>query len=199
MTKKGTTPPGPTQTSQSIEKLWTELYSVTVRNRQSTHRVKVPLLRRMTRTLVRELLHKKRFELGVYLVGEPEITQLNEVYVGHKGSTDVITLDYCEAYIAGEIFVCVDEACIQAKRFRTTWQSEVVRYVVHGVLHLSGYDDRRARDRRRMKEAEERLVGELGKRFSFQSLSAKTRNRKTEIRKKAEGRRPKTESRSRRA
>jgi rRNA maturation RNase YbeY len=186
VTKKGTTPTGRIQKSQPIEKLWTEFDSVTVRNRQSTRRVKVPLLRRITRTLVRELLHKKRFELGVFLVNEPEITQLNEEYVRHKGSTDVITLDYCEADMAGEIFVCVDEACIQAKRFRTTWQSEVVRYVVHGVLHLSGYDDHRSKERRRMKEAEDRLLAELSKRFRFGEIGSG---------RKSEGRRPKSEIR----
>jgi probable rRNA maturation factor len=171
-----------------MEELLTELKSVTVRNRQSTRRIQVPLLRRISRTLVSELLHKNRFELGVYLVDEAEITELNETFMRHKGITDVIALDYCEVglkVIAGEIFVCVDEACFQARRFRTTWQSEVVRYVVHGVLHLSGYDDRRAKDRRRMKEAEERLVGKLAKRFSFAELAAGQ---------KSKGRRPKSEN-----
>jgi probable rRNA maturation factor len=163
----------------------------------------VPLLRRITRTLVRELLHKNRFELGVYLVDEPEITQLNEAYVRHKGPTDVITFDYCDAHglgaLAGEIFLCIDEACIQARRFRTTWQSEVVRYVVHGVLHLSGYDDRRESDRRRMKWAEDGLVTQLERRFSFKELQMKTRRSKAEARKKAETQRPKRKSRTRHA
>ena len=43
----------------------------------------------------------------------------------------------------GKSFVCLDEAVRQARRFHTTWQSELVRYVVHGVLHLLGYDDQR--------------------------------------------------------
>jgi len=154
-----------------MEELWSEMNSVTVRNRQFTRRVQVPLLRRITRTLVSELLDKKRFEIGVYLVSEAEVTQLNEAYVRHKGPTDVITFDYCETALAGEIFVCVDEACIQARRYRTTWQSEVVRYIVHGVLHLSGYDDRRSAERRRMKVAEDALVAELERRFRFNELA----------------------------
>ena len=43
----------------------------------------------------------------------------------------------------GEIFICVDEAVWQARKFRTSWQSEIVRYLVHGVLHLLGHDDSR--------------------------------------------------------
>jgi len=63
----------------------------------------------------------------------------------HAGATDVIAFDYSirASHLRGEIFICVDEALVQARRFRTTWQSESVRYVVHGVLHLLGFDDRR--------------------------------------------------------
>ena len=45
----------------------------------------------------------------------------------------------------GEIFICVDEAIRQARRFGTIWQSEIVRYLIHGVLHLLGFDDSRHR------------------------------------------------------
>jgi rRNA maturation RNase YbeY len=70
----------------------------------------------------------------------------------------------------GEIFVCLDEAVSQARQFHTTWQSEVVRYVVHGVLHLLGYDDLDTRARRKMKKAEDALVGRLARQFDFRGL-----------------------------
>jgi len=70
----------------------------------------------------------------------------------------------------GEIFVCVDEALLQARRFRTTWQSEVVRYIVHGVLHLCGYSDQTSRERQQMKRAENQLLARLAARFSFAKL-----------------------------
>ena len=71
----------------------------------------------------------------------------------------------------GEIFVCVDEAVSQARRFRTTWQRELVRYVVHGVLHLLGYEDLHSRTRRKMKVAEDTLVRQLSSQFDFRRLS----------------------------
>jgi len=43
--------------------------------------------------------------------------------------------------LLGEIYICVDEAVLQARKFGTSWQSEVIRYLVHGVLHLLGFDD----------------------------------------------------------
>ena len=76
----------------------------------------------------------------------------------------------CPALLHGEIFVCLDEAMSQARRFRTTWQRELVRYVVHGVLHLLGYDDLNNRARRRMKAAEDTLVRQLARQFDFHSL-----------------------------
>jgi rRNA maturation RNase YbeY len=73
--------------------------------------------------------------------------------------------------IHGELFVCVDEAVLQARQFGTSWQAEVVRYVVHGVLHLLGHDDLRPAARRTMKREENRLVRGLAKRFSLAQLS----------------------------
>ena len=71
----------------------------------------------------------------------------------------------------GEIFICLDEAVSQSRRFHATWQGELVRYAVHGVLHLLGYDDQNARVRRKMKKAEDTLVRRLAARFEFQRLS----------------------------
>jgi len=78
------------------------------------------------------------------------------------------------ASVHGELFVCLDEAVGQCRRFRALWQSELVRYVVHGILHLRGYDDRQPAARRRMKREEERLLTQLAERFPFRRLG-KTR------------------------
>lgn len=148
--------------------------SLSVRNRHCGVSVNCGQLGRWTRTLLRDLLRKEIFDLAVCLVDSQEITRLNERFLQHRGSTDVITFDYCDAatsrWLSGEIFICVDEAVKQARRFRTSWQSEVVRYVVHGVLHLCGYDDRTAGARRRMKRREDRLVKQLTERFPVRRL-----------------------------
>ena len=148
--------------------------SLIIRNRQRLHAVDRRLLARLTQTLLRDLLKRESFDLAIYLVGAAEITRLNEEFLRHRGSTDVITFDYCDpadlTSLSGEIFVCLDEAIRQARRFRTSWQSELVRYVVHGILHLCGYDDQEPLARRRMKRTEDRLVKQLATRFEFQRL-----------------------------
>ena len=104
-------------------------------------------------------------ELGIVLVSAKEMASLNESFLGHEGPTDVITFDYSEsgtpAGIRGEIFICVSEAERQAKLFGTDWQSEVVRYIIHGILHLAGYDDLHPVARKKMKHQENRLMSKL--------------------------------------
>ena len=149
---------------------------LTLRNRHRTRRVDLRFLRRITQALLRDAQPDGSFDLGVCLVAAPEMTRLNETFLRHQGSTDVITFNYTEPpeseSLHGEIFVCLDEAVRQARRFHTTWQSELVRYVVHGVLHLRGYDDQAGPARRRMKVAEDALVRRLAHEFAFGALSS---------------------------
>ena len=84
-------------------------------------------------------------------------------------------LDGCSPLLHGEIFVCLDQAIAQARRFRTSWQSELVRYIVHGVLHLQGQQDLHAAARRRMKREENRLLRQLGRRFDLRALARQER------------------------
>jgi rRNA maturation RNase YbeY len=65
----------------------------------------------------------------------------------------------------------MDEAQRQAIRFRTTWQSELVRYVIHGILHLIGYDDHQVARRQKMKCEENRFVKHFAARFDLSKLT----------------------------
>ncbi|MEY2427627.1 MAG: putative rRNA maturation factor [Verrucomicrobiota bacterium] len=157
--------------------------SLLLRNRQRTKAVNLPFLRRIVGALLQELFQTKSFDLGVYLVGAKEMTKLNNSFLGHPGSTDVITFDYSEipteapralnppTVLHGEIFICVDEAVRQARRFKTTWQSEVARYLIHALLHLQGHDDVRPAKRRRMKVQENQLLLRLAHQFDLKRIS----------------------------
>jgi len=139
--------------------------SVSVFNRQRAARIDNQLLGRLTCRLLEEAIDGKVCEISIFLVGERRITKLNEEYVQHTGPTDVITFDYRDdtrpGWLGGDIFVCVPVAIAQASRFRVPWQEEVLRYVVHGVLHLSGMEDHSDSGYRRMKREEKRLLKKL--------------------------------------
>ena len=153
--------------------------NVVIANRQRVKKINSRLLKQIIGELFAELKITEA-ELGINLVAAREMALVNETFLQHAGSTDVITFDHAEKRKAesgkrkqlhGELFICVDDAIAQAKEFKTTWQSEVVRYVVHGVLHLLGYDDLKPHLRRVMKREENRLVRLLAKRFSLAQLS----------------------------
>ncbi len=149
------------------------------RNRQPACRLDLRLLRRVTRSLLVEYLCAEEFELCFHLVGAVEMARINSHFLGHEGSTDVITFDHAggSGQLSGEAFICLDDAISQARQFRTTWQSELVRYVIHAVLHLTGEDDRTAAARRRMKRRENRLVRGLARRFPLSKLARISRLR----------------------
>jgi probable rRNA maturation factor len=146
-----------------------------LRNRQRDRRISIAFIRRLSTTLLEELLELPEYELAIHFVSTRSIARLNEQFLQHAGATDVITFNLCAnacrtKRIAGEIFICVRVSLEQAKEFRTTWQAEIVRYIVHGILHLLGYDDLQPDKRREMKREENRLVKTLESRFKLSSL-----------------------------
>ena len=151
-------------------------------NRQCSRTVRLSALRLVVTALLEELPEIDTAELGIVLVGAREMERVNEKFLQHSGSTDVITFDYsaistgnrkAPLRLHGDIFICVDEAVRQARRFRTAWPAEMVRYFVHGVLHLVGYDDHSVANRRKMKREENRLLRKLAARFPLSQLAGK--------------------------
>lgn len=150
-----------------------------IKNRQRAIPLNTRLLRVITEALLTEILVIEEFDLAMHIVRAPEMERLNEKFLHHQGSTDVITFDYAESpqSIHGEIFICIDDAIGQARQFRTSWPSEIIRYTVHGILHLRGFDDLHPAARRKMKREENRLVREITRLFPLRKLAANSRLR----------------------
>lgn len=140
-----------------------------VRNRQRVKRIDARLLKTLATHTLTEILGLETYALGIHLVGAAEMARVNKQFLNHEGSTDVITFEHSPMH--GEIFICIDDAVAQAKEFKTSWQMEVVRYAVHGILHLLGHDDLKPAARRKMKVEENRLVRTLAKEFPLAKLA----------------------------
>ena len=142
------------------------------RNRQRDCPIDLRLLRRILRVALDSLLDASDYQLCFHFVPAVEMARLNEKFLEHSGPTDVITFNHSENEnrLHGEVFICPEVAVAQAREFRTSWQEEIVRYCVHGLLHLRGYDDVGAAPRRKMKREEDRVVNELGKQFALARL-----------------------------
>lgn len=140
-----------------------------LRNTQRDRPLDRAELARAARLLLEELLGLRSYRLAVHFVSAPRMAAINQEFLGHAGSTDVISFDYREGYddesaraeLAGEIFISVADAVRQAAEFRRPWEEELLRYLVHGVLHLQGHDDVLPPARRKMKAAENRLLKRL--------------------------------------
>jgi|SRR5579862_1890462 len=144
--------------------------TVAVSNRQRRLKINTKLLAQITQQ-VRKLVGHTDGDLSIVLVDDPMIARLNAQYHATPGPTDILSFDYGEGQ--GELIISVEHAVAQARRFRTTPARELVLYVVHGILHLHGFDDRTPQQCRRMRVAEQRLLVSLRKGAYFNDQIAK--------------------------
>jgi len=108
-------------------------------------------------------------ELGVCFLDAESMTNLNESFVNHEGTTDVITFDFRDEYniydeaeeAVGEVYVCPQVATERSGEFNNDFDSELILYVVHGMLHLFGYNDKTDEDQADMTHAENRVMAWL--------------------------------------
>ncbi|MDP2138692.1 MAG: rRNA maturation RNase YbeY [Candidatus Didemnitutus sp.] len=98
-------------------------------------------------------------ELSLVFLTDPELAQIHADFMDDPTATDVITFEGDAAVgLAGEICVSADTAATYARAQRRDFATELTLYVVHGWLHLAGYDDLRPERKRRMRAAEKRAL-----------------------------------------
>jgi probable rRNA maturation factor len=98
-------------------------------------------------------------ELSVSFLTDPALAKLHADYLDDPTTTDVITFEGDESMgIAGDVCVSVDTALAYSTRHAKPFAEELARYVIHGWLHLAGYDDLEPRKKRRMRAAEDRAL-----------------------------------------
>ena len=124
-------------------------------------------------TCLKNLLSRK-YELSIIFVDRKKIIEINEQYLNHEGATDVITFNYLsgkklkieeDVKVIGEIFVCIEVAVEVAASLGNSISKELILYIVHGVLHLCGFDDHTDIDRKIMRKQEQRIMSNLATRF----------------------------------
>jgi probable rRNA maturation factor len=113
--------------------------------------------------LLKKELNFSISQLQIVFVNADEIHNINKEYLNHDYSTDIITFNYSEEKdkFDGEIYISVEDAAENAQRFDVTVNNEIIRLIIHGILHLLGYDDIDAKDKRVMKKLENSLVEKL--------------------------------------
>jgi probable rRNA maturation factor len=101
-------------------------------------------------------------ELSVSLVGPEKMAELNRYYLGREGPTDVLSFsmeEECEgAYLLGDVVICREEAARRRELYGVQAGDEVRLVLIHGILHLLGYDDRDEEGNLRMDERQRSLL-----------------------------------------
>lgn len=111
--------------------------------------------------------------MSVALVDDPTIHEINLRFLNHDTATDVISFSLGDDsdYLEGEIVISTDTAIREAPLAGWSAQEELLLYVVHGCLHLAGYDDIQDEDIREMRTAESQCLKKLGVIIPTQDVS----------------------------
>ncbi|MBL8858574.1 MAG: rRNA maturation RNase YbeY [Planctomycetes bacterium] len=105
-----------------------------------------------------------QLSLSIVFVTDEALARMHGVHLADPTPTDVITFDLTDEIggVSGELYVSAERARIVARRRKVVLQRELLLYVVHGVLHLCGFDDHAPADRKRMRAAENAVMKRLG-------------------------------------
>lgn len=105
--------------------------------------------------LVAESEIRRIGDISVIFCSDNYILDINQKYLGHDYFTDIITFDYCDGdKLSGDLFVSVDSVRENSIEYGTDFKEELSRVLVHGVLHLIGYDDHTDEDIKMMRSKE---------------------------------------------
>jgi probable rRNA maturation factor len=100
--------------------------------------------------------------VSVVLTGDAGIQELNARFLGHERPTDVIAFPMDDPDLLGEIYVSEERAREQSAQFGVTFDQEMARLVIHGVLHLAGFNDTTRFQKQKMTTLEEKYLVDLG-------------------------------------
>lgn len=114
--------------------------------------------------------HKKDALVDITFISNKKIKALNKKYMGRNSSTDVISFSLEETVsrkpkkIIGDIYISSDMAYINARRFNADFKKEILLYTIHGILHVIGFGDKTAKEKRRIRKLEEDFLKVVGNR-----------------------------------
>jgi len=119
--------------------------------------------RRRTSQWIKDVVRKHGKQTGdiacIFCTDE-KIIEINRQYLQHDYFTDIITFDYTDGdTLSGDVFISLETVKTNAEQYKTTYEDELRRVVIHGVLHLCGYKDKTPKDKENMRRQEDEALG----------------------------------------
>ena len=135
---------------------------IRVVNAQRRWPVRVPSLRRLAERAVRRLKIRTPGTLAITFIGAQRMRVLNRRFLRHDHVTDVLSFRYDGEPVVGEVLIAPRAARAYARAHRVSYDTELARYVIHGLLHWLGHQDRTAAQQRKMRTLEDHLLSQCG-------------------------------------
>ncbi len=111
---------------------------------------------------VAQSLGKKVGDVAYIFCNDEKILEVNREYLQHDSYTDIITFDYTEEnVISGDLFISLDTVLSNSEQLGVSYEQELRRVIIHGILHLCGIDDKGPGEREIMEEHENRALAML--------------------------------------
>ena len=128
-----------------------------------TEDIKMPAIKKKETTdwikSVAASYEKRVGEIAYIFCSDEKILEVNRQYLKHDYYTDIITFDYCEgSRLSGDIFISLDTVQTNSEQFHTTYNDELHRTIIHGILHLCGINDKGPGEREIMEAAENKAL-----------------------------------------
>ena len=98
---------------------------------------------------------QKAGDINYIFCNDAFLLALNKRFLKHNTLTDIITFQYPSKKLSAEIYISIPRVRENAKKFNIPFESEIHRVLIHGMLHLCGYKDKKAADKKRMREKED--------------------------------------------
>ena len=103
--------------------------------------------------------NKKIGSINVILTSDLKILEINKKFLKRKNYTDIITFDFSEkSKISGDLYISIERVGDNAILYRVTKDNELLRVIIHGILHLVGYNDVKEREKRKIRAMEEKYL-----------------------------------------
>lgn len=105
--------------------------------------------------IIEKEFNKSVEEITFYFTDDSEIIDINKKYLNHNYFTDIITFNYSKEHsISGDIIISIDTVKLNAKDYNVTFENELHRVIIHGILHMIGFDDSTECQKAEMREKE---------------------------------------------
>lgn len=122
-------------------------------------------LKRAVKTWIKDAVEEERYTLDEVVISfcsDSYITEQNILFLSHDYPTDIITFDRTEhKIVSGDLLISTDTVRTNAKLFGVSFEDELLRVMIHGVLHMTGYDDKMVGKQKKMRAREDYYINKF--------------------------------------